>query len=123
MKGIRLYPHEMRFGREFGKHGLHVAAAHAESHSVALRGDLALLTARKLVDYSFLVNVFPSGAPPRPCAQMQHASDFAPSTARPLPPASRLLPAYFPLERLAPAAGRGERRGARLVRQRRGAPG
>ena len=68
MKGIRLYPHEMRFGRVFGKHGLHVAAAHAESHSVALRGDLALLTARKLVDYSFLVNVFPSGAPPRPCA-------------------------------------------------------
>jgi hypothetical protein len=71
MKGIRLYPHEMRFGREFGKRGLHVAAVHADTHSVALRGDLALLTARKLVDYSFLVNVFPSGAPPRPCAQMQ----------------------------------------------------
>lgn len=114
MKGIRLYPHEMRFGQEFGKHGLHVAAMHAEAHSVALRGDLALLTARKLVDYSFLVNVFPSGAPPRPCAQMQHAADFAPTTPRHMPPASRLLPVYFPLDNASlprPGEDGGEARG------------
>ena len=44
----------------------------------------------------------------------QHAADFAPTTPRHLPPASRLLPAYFPLDNASlprPGEDSGEARG------------
>ena len=73
IKGIRLYPHESRYSREFSG-GLHVPAHLYGALESNLARDIALLTRRGptppnqrrgLVDYSFLVSVFPAGAPRR----------------------------------------------------------
>ncbi len=108
MKGIRLYPHELRFAQTFGERGLSVAAAHAAAHGRALKADLAFLTAHQLVDYSFLVNVFPSGAPPRPCAQMARAADFSASplaAATAIAEGASLLPVFYALENASVRSG------------------
>lgn len=95
MKGIRIYKHEARFLDAFGERGLTLSAAHADAHSTALQHDLDFLTSNDLVDYSFLLHVFPSGAPLQPCDAMRHDADFAPATDA--TPASRLLPAFYRL--------------------------
>lgn len=95
MKGIRMYKHESRFLDAFGARGLTLSAAHADAYGASLQHDLDFLTSNDLVDYSFLVHVFPSGAAPRPCDAMRHDSDFAPATDP--TPASRLLPAFYRL--------------------------
>lgn len=61
IKGIRLYPHETRFSQSFGAHGLFVSAPLFATLRHALSRDVALLTSRALVDYSFLLSVFPAG--------------------------------------------------------------
>ena len=99
MKGIRMYKHEARFLDAFGARGLAVSAAHADAYGTALRHDLDFLTSNDLVDYSFLMHVFPSGAAPRRCDAMRRDADFAPATDP--TPASRLLPAFYRLRRSA----------------------
>ena len=71
-EGHRLWPHTRCLGREPGKHASCVAPRGVAQ--VALRGDLALLTARKLVDYPSRQRLR-AARPLRLRAQMQHASD------------------------------------------------
>ena len=134
MKGLRLYAHEKRYAASYGERGLQVSAAHFERLQRALRRDVGFLTSRELVDYSYLLSVFPTDAPPAPCAAVRaradyHAGDFdgrAASAvaagwreaATPLlgdpPPAGelpRLVPAVYqlqPAEAAAAAAEDGE---------------
>ena len=104
MKGIRLYAHEQRFLATFGEGGLRVGAPTFERLRRVLSADVHFLTRRKLVDFSLLVSVFPSGASPRPCAELRHAADYFSSSSRPprpndasSAPAAALIPAFYEL--------------------------
>eukprot|EP00966_Prymnesium_polylepis_P293493 6778593-Prymnesium_polylepis.2 len=98
MKGIRLYSHETRLRAEFGRHGLYIGARRLRALRSALQADLRLLTSWSLVDYSYLLSVFPTGAAPQPCEQLARHADFAaPSgpVARGALLGAPLLPAFY----------------------------
>lgn len=76
VKGIRLYSHERRFEDSFGAEGLRVGAACFAALRQALHADVRLLTDHQLVDYSYLISVFPTGAPPRPCERASRDADY-----------------------------------------------
>ena len=80
MKGLRLYAHEKRYAASYGERGLQVSAAHFERLQRARR-DVGFLTSRELVDYSYLLSVFPTDAPRRAVRRRRaradyHAGDF-----------------------------------------------
>ena len=88
MKGIRLYKHEKRYEASFGSGGLHVGQAWHRRLRHALAADARFLADKSLVDFSYLVSAFPTGAPPRPCARVWADSDYhtrASATATPSP--------------------------------------
>ena len=97
MKGIRLYPHEQRLHAHVGERGLLVGAGRFEAMRSALAADVALLKGFGLVDYSYLLSVFPTSAAPAPCDKVSREADFgpAPSTPRGFAGSARLFPAYF----------------------------
>ncbi|KAL1502889.1 hypothetical protein AB1Y20_010962 [Prymnesium parvum] len=77
LKGIRLYAHEARLRSLLGARGLRLGARPLAALRRALAADLRLLAEHNLVDYSYLLSVFPSPAPPRPCAALAAHVDFA----------------------------------------------
>jgi hypothetical protein len=76
MKGIRLYKHERRYDATFGLGGLRLGAALYDALRAALHSDVDFLSRRGLVDYSYLLSAFPTGAPPRPCARVWRDADY-----------------------------------------------
>ena len=64
MKGIRLYGHEKRFETSFGAGGLRIGRRWHARLSESLKEDTRFLSERSLVDFSYLVSVFPTGAAP-----------------------------------------------------------
>lgn len=77
MKGIRLYPHERRYRESFGEQGLHIGATDFDALRAAISSDVTYLSRHNIVDFSYLVSVFPTRAAPRPCAGMAADADFA----------------------------------------------
>mmetsp|Transcript_30674 Transcript_30674/g.93886 ORF Transcript_30674/g.93886 Transcript_30674/m.93886 type:complete len:556 (-) Transcript_30674:180-1847(-) len=57
MKGIRLYKNERRFESTFGRRGLRIVPEDFVALQEALDEDVALLSSRQLVDYSYLLTV------------------------------------------------------------------
>ena len=76
MKGIKLYKHEQRFVASFGAAGLHVGGAHLEALREAVDADVRFLSERRLVDFSYLLSVFPTGGRPRPCHRAWRDADY-----------------------------------------------
>lgn len=76
MKGIKLYKHERRYVESFGAGGLRIGGRQYEALRAALRADVNFLTERRLVDFSYLLSVFPTGAEPRPCERAWRDADF-----------------------------------------------
>ena len=77
VKGIRLYAHERRYEAAFGAGGLRIGGARHEAMRAALTADVAMLREWALVDYSFLISVFPlPGARPEPCERLGRRSDY-----------------------------------------------
>ena len=100
MKGIRLYAHEKRWADEFGERGLHVGEAIFERMRRALDADVHFLTQRRLVDFSYLVTVFPIGdGAPRPCTELRTEVNVAGRLGghRGAAASSALVPAFYRL--------------------------
>ena len=76
MKGIRLYKHEKRYEASFGSHGLRIGQRKHGALRKALEADVEFLTTRNLVDFSYLLSVFPTGGAPRPCEAARRDSDY-----------------------------------------------
>ncbi|KAL3899010.1 MAG: hypothetical protein SGPRY_012725 [Prymnesium sp.] len=104
LKGIPLYAAERRLRATFGVRGLHVGAGPLKAMRAALQSDVDLLTSQSLVDYSYLLSVFPTSAPAQPCAKLARHVDYS-STFRSNPTlvGVPLFPAYFQLPSVTPA--------------------
>ena len=76
MKGIRRYSHERRFIEAFGSQGLRIGAAQYHALQAALAADVAFLSERNLVDFSYLLTVFPTQTQPRPCERVWRDADY-----------------------------------------------
>ena len=96
MKGLRLYKHEKRYASSFGAGGLRIGDARHSAVKRALSADVALLKGAGLVDFSYLVSVFRTNAPPRPCEHLwldpAYHSHVAAASARGLLAASYIVP-------------------------------
>lgn len=77
LKGIRLYTHEKRFRSLFGERGLRIGAQRLKVLREALQSDIALLTSWNIIDYSYLLSVYPTASPPKPCAEVARHADYA----------------------------------------------